>query len=548
MQVRLPLSPSSAYAARVAASGFLVELGRSDLRDAVALIASELVANAVMHAHTEMSLSVDLADDGVRVSVTDSSDVLPRWTLTSQTATSGRGLLLVKQLSRRWGVDPLPGGGKSVWAEVDATSVEDDSSSPDDLLEFWSDEPWPTDAVGEAEAEVEVVEIEIEIDVQAMLDSRAHTDDLVRDLQLTLLDAAEAERASASDEVVALARRLDVANEDFREARRQILNQTVAAARRRTSRTTLRLRLHRSDLLLAGQWLEALDEADALTAAGKLLLPAFPSDLTAFRREYIGDITARLSDGAEGTAWVSQVPSQDVHPDVAARAGDLGYAGRYVPTDGTDEPIAGDFYDVLTLGEDLVALCVGDVAGHGPAVLPQMQVLRDAVRETALRLLGPVAVVAALDAYWESLQIETLATLWYGEYRPSRGELTYVSAGHPPPVLTVHGDPARLLAEASAPPLGVGLAHQHAANDTETLPPGAVLVAYSDGLVERRRTDMEEQLAALQRVVTAACDPAKVGTAKDIAADILNALVPDLDRAEDDVCVLVVMRRGPRAT
>ncbi len=129
------------------------------------------------------------------------------------------------------------------------------------------------------------------------------------------------------------------------------------------------------------------------------------------------------------------------------------------------------------------------------------------------------------------------------------GKLTKIAwAGHPPPVLTVHGDPARLLAEASAPPLGVGLAHQHAANDTETLPPGAVLVAYSDGLVERRRTDIEEQLAALQRVVTAACDPAKVGTAKDIAADILNALVPDLDRAEDDVCVLVVMRRGPRAT
>lgn len=246
---------------------------------------------------------------------------------------------------------------------------------------------------------------------------------------------------------------------------------------------------------------------------------------------------------AEGTAWVSQVPQQGV--DVATRAGDLGYAGRYVPTDGTDEPIAGDFYDVLQLEEDLIGLCVGDVAGHGPKVLPQMQTLRDAVRDVAGRLRGPVAVVAALDAFWEGLQIETLATLWYGEYRPSTGELTYVSAGHPPPVLTVHGDPTRLLAEASAPPLGVGLAHQHAANDAETLPVGAVLVAYSDGLVERRRVDIEEQLAALQSVVTTACDPARSGTAKEIAADILDALVPDLDRAEDDVCVLVVIRRGP---
>lgn len=227
-----------------------------------------------------------------------------------------------------------------------------------------------------------------------------------------------------------------------------------------------------------------------------------------------------------------------------ARAGDLGYAGIYVPTDGTDQPIAGDFYDVLQLDVDLVAVCVGDVAGHGPAVLPQMQLLRDAVRATSRRLCGPVAVVAALDAYWEGLDIETLATLWYGEYRPSTGELTYVSAGHPPPVLTVPGDGARLLALASAPPLGVGLAHQHAANDTEVLPVGSVLVAYSDGLVERRSIDIDSQIDALRHVVTVACDPAPEGGAHAIAGHVLTALVPDPDRAEDDVCVLVLVRRA----
>jgi hypothetical protein len=212
VQVRLPLSPSSAYLTRVAASDFLGQLGRSELRDAVALLASELVANAVMHAHTDMALSVDLADEGVRVAVCDGSDVLPRWTLTSRTATSGRGLLLVRKLSRRWGVDPVQGGGRCVWAEVDATSAEDDSSGPDDLLELWSDEPWDVDVDVDVEVEVEV-EIDIDIDMQAMLDSRAHADDLVRDLQLTLLDSADAERASAADdEVVGLARHLDAAN------------------------------------------------------------------------------------------------------------------------------------------------------------------------------------------------------------------------------------------------------------------------------------------------------------------------------------------------
>jgi hypothetical protein len=54
-------------------------------------------------------------------------------------------------------------------------------------------------------------------------------------------------------------------------------------------------------------------------------------------------------------------------------------------------------------------------------------------------------------------------------------------------------------------------------------------------------------IAALQRVVTVACNPARVDTAKNIAADILDALVPDMDRAEDDVCVLLVVRRGHQA-
>lgn len=74
-----------------------------------------------------------------------------------------------------------------------------------------------------------------------------------------------------------------------------------------------------------------------------------------------------------------------------------------------------------------------------------------------------------------------------------------------------------------APPLGVGFAHAHAANA-------------ADG-----------QIAALQQVVTDACDPARVGTAREISEDILGALVPDVDPSEDDVWVLVVMRRGQPA-
>lgn len=290
MQVWLPPSPASARAGRAAVSDFLRGLGRADLADNAMLVTAELLANAVMHARTEMSLSIEPEGDGVRVAVTDGSDILPRWTPSSPTATSGRGLLLVAQLSSSWGVDPLPSGGKRVWAEFDAASVETDAGSPDDLLELWSDDPWPAPPVRDAG-----IEVTIDIDVQAMLDSRAHTEDLVRDLQLTLLDAADAGTTSAATTaVVRLARRLDSANQEFHEARRQIYDQTISAAKRRQTRTTLHLWLHRSDSGRARRWLAALDEADELTAAGTLLLPPFPPDLTAFRRDYIRAIVQEL--------------------------------------------------------------------------------------------------------------------------------------------------------------------------------------------------------------------------------------------------------------
>ncbi len=97
--------------------------------------------------------------------------------------------------------------------------------------------------------------------------------------------------------------------------------------------------------------------------------------------------------------------------------------------------------------------------------------------------------------------------------------------------------------EADAPSLGTGLAHALAAEQIVHLPPGAVLVAYSDGLIERRGADLDQQIALLATVVTRACDPARLGTPQSIATEVLNTLVPHPDRAEDDVCLLVVRRQ-----
>jgi hypothetical protein len=244
--------------------------------------------------------------------------------------------------------------------------------------------------------------------------------------------------------------------------------------------------------------------------------------------------------------WVEQVPLEVVPDEVSVTIGDLGFAGRYLPAGQGAEPIAGDFYDLVPLGPDLIAIVVGDVAGHGPAALARMLQLRAATRAYAIETPGPADVLTRLDRFCTRLDPESIATIWYGEYQPSTGTLSYAAAGHPPPVLVSPAHQTRLLAPADAPPLGTGSV------DTvpvqfEVLPVGAVLVAYSDGLVERYGADYELQLAILQEAVAAATHPARRRTTTEVAAHILETLIPDPKYAQDDVCLLVVRREEGRS-
>ena len=89
-----------------------------DLTDTVTLLVSELVTNAVLHAGSDVEVSVRLTPTAARIEVTDASgeSIAPRDATNEED--SGRGLALVGNLAERWGVRPAPGGGKTVWFEV----------------------------------------------------------------------------------------------------------------------------------------------------------------------------------------------------------------------------------------------------------------------------------------------------------------------------------------------------------------------------------------------------------------------------------------------
>jgi hypothetical protein len=196
----------------------------------------------------------------------------------------------VERLSTRWGADLLEGGGKVVWAEIDEpASDEAEETSAGDLLALWEDAEDP------AHPPPATVPVSLEVDVVAMLESQTHTDDLVRDLQLTLLNATtRVTHAVSPPEVVHLARRCDAATEEFDDARRQIHTQALIAAEMGQARTQLRLHLRPGDTGAAGRFLEALEEADRLTRSGVLLLPPFPESMTAFRADYLHRIMEQL--------------------------------------------------------------------------------------------------------------------------------------------------------------------------------------------------------------------------------------------------------------
>jgi anti-sigma regulatory factor (Ser/Thr protein kinase) len=87
--------------------------------DAATLLVSEVVTNAILHARSAVTLTVDVAGDSVRITVRDGSPVQPRVHRFAPTAATGRGMFLLDRLAKRWGVDADPvTGGKVVWFEV----------------------------------------------------------------------------------------------------------------------------------------------------------------------------------------------------------------------------------------------------------------------------------------------------------------------------------------------------------------------------------------------------------------------------------------------
>lgn len=180
----------------------------------------------------------------------------------------------------------------------------------------------------------------------------------------------------------------------------------------------------------------------------------------------------------------------DRMPDILG----IAVAARYVPAT-ADLHVGGDWYDVIQLRGGLIGLVIGDVAGHGLQAAAAMAQLRMAVRAYAVHNPSPVAVMSGLHELVRELPMAEMVTLLYVLYDPDTGTIRLTNAGHPPALL-IDDEHTRYLEGGLAPPLGV-LAHQHYAEATHHLRPGATLLLYTDGLVEERTQSIQNGLDRL---------------------------------------------------
>lgn len=216
----------------------------------------------------------------------------------------------------------------------------------------------------------------------------------------------------------------------------------------------------------------------------------------------------------------------------------LQVAVRYEPA-AEQARVGGDWYDAYVLPDGALAVMVGDVAGHDQHAAAAMGQLRNLARGVAYsaRLALPARVLSDLDRAMAGLGVDEVATavLAVVEDGGPDGQLLHWSnAGHPPPVVVEADGAVRLLED--VPDLLLGLDPDTPRGDHRLrLRPGDTLLLYTDGLVERRDSGIEEGLAWLVGALAewGGTDP----------EDLCDHLLTAVGQHEDDLVLLALRAR-----
>ncbi|GAB7051563.1 GAF domain-containing SpoIIE family protein phosphatase [Catenuloplanes indicus] len=213
----------------------------------------------------------------------------------------------------------------------------------------------------------------------------------------------------------------------------------------------------------------------------------------------------------------------------------LRMAARYVPAHHEDH-VGGDWYDAISLGEERLALVIGDVAGHSIGAAAAMSQYRSMMRTLLVdRDEPPSALLRRLEHTSRSLGHPELTTVLVAHLDPAPAGghvLTWANAGHPPPLVVLPDGGVDLL-DGHDPLIGAARRTSRR-NHTRYLPPGTTLVLYTDGLVETRTATLDDGLDVVRDLLRR-----EHRAGPDTLADLLIRHGPVVT-GEDDVALLIV--------
>ncbi|MGW3045406.1 ATP-binding SpoIIE family protein phosphatase [Kitasatospora sp. NPDC001159] len=255
---------------------------------------------------------------------------------------------------------------------------------------------------------------------------------------------------------------------------------------------------------------------------------------------------ARLYDVEHARAQELQ---NSLLPQTLPRLPGVRAAARYLPA-GRGEQVGGDWYDVIPLSADRVAMVIGDVMGHGIHEAATMGQLRTTVRTLADLDVPPDELLSRLNDLVGDLGEDCYATCLYAVFDPTTRMCSFALAGHPPPVV-VHPDGSVHRPDLTAdPPLGA--AEPPFETHQVLLPEESLLVLCTDGLVESATQFVDQGLARLQQVLSQHAMPAFTATDEDddirrldgLCDTVVSALLPDHRRMNDDAVLLIAHTRA----
>lgn len=204
--------------------------------------------------------------------------------------------------------------------------------------------------------------------------------------------------------------------------------------------------------------------------------------------------------------------------------------------------IGGDYYDFIQREDGRLVIALGDVSGKGTAAALLMSSLHASIHAQTGSHDSLVETISAVNRYLaDNIPSNRFVTLFYAELDPESGALSFLNAGHNPPLIVHAAGTVEQLASGGLP-LGIKANAEYREGRT-TLQRGDVLVIYSDGVTEAASPSGEEfGPTRLYEVVSRNVDSSAAGIRDRIESALTK--FSQGTQAADDITLVIVKRQA----